>query len=206
MLVPTGGSSARGDLGFVSAGLELAEQVRAGELPEPAQVFVPVGTGGTLAGLVLGMRLAGLRTRAVGVVVTDILAPSPRSLARHARAAWRLMLRLDPTVERVAIDASDFELVRSQLGPGYGAPTTAALAASELALAHGLRLETTYGAKCLAAILARAREGRLGPGPILFWHTFNGIDVASRAPRRTTEADLPRSIRRVLAGTVPRAR
>src|SRR3990172_4075315 len=83
-LVPTGGSSALGTLGFVGAALELAEQVRAGVCPEPAELYVAVGSGGTLAGLVLGLRLAGLRTRAVGVLVTDVLPPSP---ARPARLA-----------------------------------------------------------------------------------------------------------------------
>jgi D-cysteine desulfhydrase len=53
-LVPTGGSSTTGNLGFISAGLELAQQVRDGALAEPAEVWVPVGSGGTLAGLAAG--------------------------------------------------------------------------------------------------------------------------------------------------------
>src|SRR5690606_1255883 len=73
LLVPTGGSSALGDVGFVAAAYELADQVAAGALPEPAEIYVPVGSGGTLSGLVLGLALAGLRTRVVGVLVTDIL-------------------------------------------------------------------------------------------------------------------------------------
>ena len=60
---PTGGTSALGTIGYVNAGLELADQVRAGALPEPAAIFVPLGSGGTVAGLLLGLRLAGLRTR-----------------------------------------------------------------------------------------------------------------------------------------------
>ena len=80
MLVPSGGSSWRGNLGFVSAGLELAAQVEAGALPEPAQLFVAVGTGGTAAGLALGLRLGGLATRIVAVRVSDILPPGRRRL------------------------------------------------------------------------------------------------------------------------------
>ncbi|MEN8183095.1 MAG: pyridoxal-phosphate dependent enzyme, partial [Myxococcota bacterium] len=92
-LLPTGGSSPAGNLGFVSAALELAEQVAAGELPEPREIFVAVGSGGTLAGLALGLRLAGLASRLVGVLVTDIVPPRPATLARAARRSLSLLRR-----------------------------------------------------------------------------------------------------------------
>lgn len=41
--LPAGGSNPFGALGYVDAALELAEQVEAGELPEPATVVVPIG-------------------------------------------------------------------------------------------------------------------------------------------------------------------
>jgi D-cysteine desulfhydrase len=190
VLVPTGGSSVRGQLGFVSAAFELAEQVRAGELPEPAELYVAVGSGGTLAGLVAGLALAGLRTRVVGVLATDILAPSPRRLARMARATLRDLRRRLPRVPEARIGERDFDFVRSQLGPGYGAATAAARAAVAEAAAHGVPLETTYTGKCFAAVLERLRQGRLR-GPILFWNTFNGVDVEKQAPRALDADALP---------------
>jgi D-cysteine desulfhydrase len=198
-LVPPGGSSASGNLGFVSAGLELAEQVAAGELPEPACVFLPVGSGGSIAGLAVGLRLAGLATRPVGVLVNDILPPSPRSLARKARAVLRRLRRADPRIPRLELGPRDFELATGALGPGYGAPTHAALEAQRLGEQVGLRLETTYTAKCLAEILARARAGALPRGPILFWLTYNSIDVAGGAPPFRPDA-LPASLRAIAEG------
>ncbi|MEE9608997.1 MAG: pyridoxal-phosphate dependent enzyme [Myxococcota bacterium] len=195
-LVAPGGSSLRGGAGFASAALELAEQVRAGELPEPAELYVAVGTGGTLAGLVVGLRLAGLATRVVGVLVTDILPPSPRSLRRAARALLRRLRRADPRVPEVRISHQHFELVREQLGPGYGAATAAGREAVEAAAACGLSLETTYTGKCLAEIRERARRGLLPKGPILFWNTHNGVDVAARAPRPPAPEALPPRFRR----------
>jgi len=193
-LVRTGGSSPRGAAGFVSAALELAEQVRAGALPAPARIFVPVGTGGTLAGLVAGLRVAGLAARVVGVLVTDILPPSARSLARQARAALRFLHRLDARVPVVEVATADFDFVRDALGPGYGAATPAAERAVRVAADAGLTLETTYTGKCLSALLARA--GELSPAaPTLFWNTYNGVDLLARAPRRVTEVDLPPAIR-----------
>ncbi len=62
--VPTTSRSAAatplGTLGHVNAALELAEQIEAGELPPPARVVVPLGSGGTAAGLALGFAIAGL--------------------------------------------------------------------------------------------------------------------------------------------------
>jgi D-cysteine desulfhydrase len=197
-LVPTGGSSARGSVGFVSAGLELAGQLREGRLPAPARIFVPVGTGGTLAGLVAGLRLAGLATRVVGVLVTDILPPGPARLAAQARATLRFLHRLDPTLPALEIRAHDFDFVRDELGPGYGAATPAAERAVQIAAEAGLALETTYTGKCLSALLARL--GDASPEePFLYWNTYNAVDVAAGAPAPPDEALLPARLRRVLA-------
>jgi len=199
LLVPAGGSSTNGQLGFVSAGLELAEQVRAGVLPEPAELYVAVGTGGTHAGLAAGLALAGLRTRVVGVLVTDILPPSPRRLARMARGALRELHRELPRVPRPEIRESDFDFVRSQVGPGYGAATPAARAAVATAAGLGLEIETTYTGKCLAALIERTRQPGAPRGPILFWNTFNAVDVEKSAPAPLDPQALPPSLRRFLA-------
>jgi len=199
VLVPTGGTSARGDLGFVSAALELAEQVRAGELPEPRRIYVPVGSGGTLAGLLAGLKLAGLGSRVVGVLVTDILPPSPRKLVRLSNASLRLLRKHVPDVPRVTLAAADFEYPRDQLGPGYGAPTAAARAARDAAAQHGVALETTYSAKALAALRDDARRGILD-GPALFWNTYNAVDVAARLAPLPAPSELPVAFQRFFGG------
>jgi D-cysteine desulfhydrase len=197
MLVPTGGSSALGNLGLVSAGLELAEQVRAGIVPEPAEIYLPVGSGGTCAGLLVGLRLAGLASRLVPVLVTDILPPSPRRLVRAAAATLSLLRRADPSVPRVAVGRDDFPLVRRQVGAGYGAPTPAAREACQTARQAGLAVEMTYTSKCLAELLARAREGTLAGGPVLFWNTWSAVDVRAAAPHPLDGAGLPPSLARL---------
>ena len=71
-----GGSSAVGTLGYVNAALELKDQIDQGVLPEPGQIFCPLGSGGSLAGLALGLQLIGLSSRAVGVrVIPSHLGP-----------------------------------------------------------------------------------------------------------------------------------
>jgi D-cysteine desulfhydrase len=200
-VIPTGGSSHAGQLGFVSAGFELAEQVRGGGFAEPAEVWVPVGSGGTLAGLSAGLRLAGLSSRVVGVLVTDILPPSPRGLARAANATLRHLRALGADTRGIAVSPADFDLVRDQLGSGYGAATPAGREAVADAARCGLELETTYTGKTLAAL--RARHGRWPAHPVLFWNTYNSVDAAAGAPCPPDPEQLPARLRRLL--DAPRA-
>jgi D-cysteine desulfhydrase len=173
-LVWTGGSSSVGNLGFVSAAFELAEQIEQGVLPKPSEILVPIGSGGTIAGLVVGLKLAGLDTCVRGVLVSDILPPSPRALARSARATLTRMRRLAPSIPAVDIRASDFSVDTSELGPGYGVATPSGTAAQACARELGLELDATYSAKCFAALMARARGEALPRGPVLFWSTYAG--------------------------------
>lgn len=169
-LLPAGGSSAVGALGYVEAALEIAAQVEAGSLPEPAHVVVPVGTGGTAAGLALGFQLVGMRTRVVGVVVNDQLRLGPPVLARLARRTARLLERRGAQLGQVRIEPEMLDLTRDQIGPGYGHRTEAAAVAAASAAEEGLTLDPVYTAKAMAGLLSLREEGRL-EDPVLFIHT-----------------------------------
>ena len=174
-LIPAGGTSLLGALAYLNAGLELVEQVRAGVMPEPAAVFVALGSGGTTAGLLAGLRLGGLSSRVVAVRVNDVLPPSQGRLLRLARACLR---RFAPDAA-VRLTAADLTLELRYLGPGYGAATPEAEAAlRQLAETEGIQLETTYTAKCLAAFLDSARDPATRGRPLLFWNTFSAIEPA----------------------------
>ncbi|HEX5929438.1 MAG TPA: pyridoxal-phosphate dependent enzyme [Solirubrobacterales bacterium] len=169
-VLPAGGSSPVGALGYVEAALELAAQVEAGALPEPAHVVVPVGTGGTAAGLALGFQLAGLRARVAGVVVNDQLRLDPPVFARLARRTARLLERRGATLGNLRLGPDMLDLTREQIGAGYGHRTEAAARAAELAAGEGLALDPVYTAKAMAGLLALRDAGRLA-GPVLFVHT-----------------------------------
>lgn len=178
-VVPVGGSSALGTLGHVNAAIELQEQIRAGELPEPEWIFVPLGTGGTVAGLVLGAKLAGLRARIVAVQVTDILPRSPAQLAKQAESSLTLLRRYLPDVHAPLVTAADFRILSGYLGPAYGAPTDAGCRARALvSQLEGIELDTTYTAKCMAAMIDAVRTPEYRRGPVLFWNTFSSVDPA----------------------------
>ncbi len=169
-LLPAGGSSAVGVLGYVEAALEIAAQVEDGALPAPAWVVVPVGTGGTAAGLALGFQLAGLPTRVVGVVVNDQLRLDPPTLDRLARRTSALLARRGAPLGRDRLDPGAIELTRDQIGAGYGHRTEAGEHATALAVEDALALDPVYTAKAMAGLLALRDAGRLD-GPVLFIHT-----------------------------------
>ena len=191
-IVAAGGSSPAGVLGFVDAGLELAEQVQSGALPEPECAYVALGTGGSVVGLAIGLAIAGLATRVVGVRVTDrgLLEPSPRRLARLARRTIALLARSGAALPGDGLPLR-IEIEAGFRGDGYGHSTSAGEEAVRRAADQaGLRLETTYTGKTLAALLER-ESGR--GAPILFWNTYSGVDPDLELPDWRT---LPRAFRR----------
>jgi D-cysteine desulfhydrase len=176
-LLPAGGSSPVGALGYVEAALEIAAQVEAGSLPEPAHVVAAVGTGGTAAGLALGFQLAGLRSRVTGVVVNDQLRLDAAVIARLARRTAALLERRGARLGPLRLKPDMLDLTRGQIGAGYGHPTAAATRAASLASEERLSLDPVYTAKAMAGLLALRGEGRLA-GPALFVHTDGPRPVA----------------------------
>ncbi|MET9289980.1 1-aminocyclopropane-1-carboxylate deaminase/D-cysteine desulfhydrase [Nocardia beijingensis] len=170
--LPAGGSSPIGALGYVETACELAAQIAAGELPEPGHVVTAVGSGGTAAGLALGLRLAGLRTRVVGVVVNDTLPLDAKHIVRLAGRTERLLRARGARFAPTGLRPEDVTMTTEWLGPGYGHTTPAALDAAQRAEQAGLRLETVYTAKALAALLALDHAGVFGAGPVLFLNTY----------------------------------
>src|SRR6266545_7058952 len=50
-----------GMIGYVSAGFELKKQIEQGLIPEPDMVYISLATMGTVVGLMLGFKAAGLK-------------------------------------------------------------------------------------------------------------------------------------------------
>jgi D-cysteine desulfhydrase len=171
--VPLGGTSPLGNLGYVEAALELERQVDEGRLPEPARIYVPLGTMGCAVGLLLGLRLTRLTSRLVAVRASN---PSTSTLAKFRalyEATARGLRALDGRVPALALDESAFTIDGGHLGRGYALETREGKTAQRLARERaGLTLERTYTAKALAALIADAPK--LGGQSVLFWNTHAG--------------------------------
>jgi len=169
--VPAGGSSPMGVLGQVNAGLELAGQIEAGSLPRPDRVVVPLGTGGTVAGLALGFAIANLPTEIVAVRVV----PRVVANARHVRALVSRTVRLIERAAGVGVprpDARGVRVVHDFYGGAYGRATKEGdRVAADCLEQTGIVVDPTYGAKALAAAVTLAKQRG---GTTLFWLSFDG--------------------------------
>lgn len=168
--VPMGGSSPIGVLAQVNAGLELAQQIRSGLLPRPERVVIPLGSGGTVAGIALGFAIAQMETAVIGVQVTPaIIANRTRVRRLVARTARLIERTTGETLPRVP--AHLLGVARNAYGGAYGRPVPAAIeAANMLQERTGIRLDYTYSAKAFAVALGLARSAA---GATLFWNTFD---------------------------------
>jgi D-cysteine desulfhydrase len=200
-IIQTGGTSPLGVLGYINAALELKEQIDAGELPAPDWIFVPTGSGGTVAGLVAGCRLAGLPTRVAGVLVTDILPPPTWRLARLANQALALLARAAADVPAVRVTTADVHIVRGYIGDGYGSPSDVARRARDaLRDLEGIGAETTYTGKCLAALTDLARQPPYRDAHLLYWHTFSAVDPGAALEPLPDWKTLPPSFHQFFVG------
>jgi len=183
-VIPPAGTDPIGAMGYVEAGLELGAQVACGELPAPDFVHVAGGTGGVAAGLVIGLRLAGLRSRVVAIrcVAAEVLTE-----LRVVFLARRLRQRLAQLagVEETSLaqpTAEDFLILHDQAGGGYGRPTEASEQARALFEASVLvTLDGTYTAKAAAGMLAFAASPEGAGRRHLFFHTYAHRDLSGLA-------------------------
>lgn len=163
-LVPIGGSNALGALGYVRAGLELAEQIKDTGL-QFAAVVLASGSAGTHSGLALALSEALPQLPVIGVTVSrsdEDQRPKVEGLAQ--RTAELLGVSL-PTSFKI-------ELWDEYFAPRYGEPNAGTLAAVKLlASQEGLLLDPVYTGKAMAGLLDGIGRGRFEDGPIIFLHT-----------------------------------
>jgi L-cysteate sulfo-lyase len=137
-VLPFGGSDAVGASGYEACARELVE-----DAPDLVHVVAPVGSGGTMAGLVAGLgpqRVLGGHAGAV---------PDPRERVAALAGVAAGALRIDLDV----------------VGAGYEQPTDASRRAMRLAAeCEGIVLDPVYGAKGLAALMAAVERGEIRAG------------------------------------------
>lgn len=167
-VVPEGGSNALGALGFVEA----AHEVRAQAAAPFDAVWCGVGSGGTLAGLAMGMGEA----RVVGVAVCDD-RPTFRARVQAigaAAAAWGHALP--------APGPDTWDVHEGHQGRGYGLSTPEELAVQvRFARETGLLLDPVYTGKTWCALEhAVAHHPHLVGRRVLFWHTGGAFGLFGR--------------------------
>ncbi|MFO1061265.1 MAG: D-cysteine desulfhydrase [Dongiaceae bacterium] len=163
-IVPVGGSTPTGALGYVACGQEILQQAEAAGRPIDAVVHCS-GSGGAQAGLLVGLQGSGVPVigvssgRARATLTGQVLELADQTLAKLGR--------------RGTFPRDEVEVLDAYVGAGYGMPTPGMLEALELcARLEGLLLDPVYTGKAMAGLIDLIRQGRFGAGQtVVFVHT-----------------------------------
>jgi D-cysteine desulfhydrase family pyridoxal phosphate-dependent enzyme len=161
-LVPYGGSSPTGALGYAFAMQEVLAQAA-----DVDWMIFATSSGGTQAGLVLGQRVFGYRGTLLGISIDEpasALKPQVAALASDASAALGA---------RLAFDSEDVHVDDRYCAPGYGVLTDLERDAVKAFARHeGILLDPVYTGRAAGGMLDLIRRGFFPKkARILFWHT-----------------------------------
>ena len=191
-VIPMGGSSWLGTVGFVAAGLELASQIENREIPLPDRLYVGSGTMGTAVGLALGLAIAGLKTEVHAVRVSDTSIANEKAMWSLLHKTAAMLRRLDSSVPADLAARANLRMRHGFFGPGYARSTAATDEAIEFARTQlDITLESTYTGKTMAALLADLRKPGAGEMNFLYWHTYNSVPLDVPTDRPLDEEALP---------------
>jgi D-cysteine desulfhydrase len=195
--IPFGGSSWLGAIGFVNAGLELAQQITAGSLSKPDTIYLGCGTAGSTAGLALGLMLAGIKASVEAIQVTPDSMQPERVFQTLFRDANRELNARDSAIPLLDSSQSGVKVRNDQLGDGYAIPTEAAREAAQLFHDKAeLPVSLTYTAKVFAGLMADAGRGILADKNVLFWNTYNS-QAYPKLPADDSWKELPEAFHAV---------
>jgi D-cysteine desulfhydrase len=184
-IMPVGGATPLGALGYAAAIRELAEQYAARALAPPDFIVTAVGSGGTLAGIEIGLSQYWPTTSAIGIAVSGSAVPFADRIAPMATAGARLV-GLGRTW-----DPKDIHVETGYFGEAYAVPSKEGNAAiKRLAMQEGLLLDPVYTGKGMAGLLDLVAKGTIPKGArVLFLHTGGSPALYPHAAQLAALAD-----------------
>lgn len=161
-VIPVGGSNALGALGYVESAQEIVQQCEGAVAL--SSVVVASGSGGTHAGLSVGLEQLMPQVELIGVTVS-------RNREQQLLKVTGLQQEVAESLDLVA--QKPIILWDEYFAPGYGRPNDAGLAAIKLlAQLEGVVLDPVYTGKAMAGLIDGVAQNRFkDKGPILFIHT-----------------------------------
>jgi D-cysteine desulfhydrase len=161
-LVPYGGSSPTGVLGYVFAVQELLDQDI-----KPDWILFGSSSGGTHAGLTLGARLFRYHGRVLGISIEESEDWLKQNVSELASETSELL------GDRIEIAPADIHANDEYCRAGYGVLTDAEREAVSLfARYEGLLLDPVYTGRAAAGLVDLIRKKYFKQGEtVLFWHT-----------------------------------
>lgn len=173
--IPAGGSNEIGSIGYVNAAFELKEQIDQKLLPEPDLIYVTAGSCGTSAGLILGIKAAGLKSKVIAVRICGSHENTKNQIETLISLTNKYLNQLDPNFKMLDIKYGvDFEINSDFVGEKYAKISVEAAAAIKLLnMTEKIKLDGTYTGKTFAALLNDVKNKKeLADKNILFIDTF----------------------------------
>jgi len=166
LVIPAGATMPLGNAGWFSAAEEIGRQIEDQKIELRAAVLA-CGSGGTQAGLTLGVKKLGLPFQVVGISVFQKKEEARRIVADQASQTARLFDL------GVSLDPEEVTVYDDYLGPGYGLPTGECLEAIRLtARTEAIFLDPVYTGKAMAGLIDLSRQGVFtSRDAVLFIHT-----------------------------------
>ncbi|PWC13511.1 D-cysteine desulfhydrase [Brenneria roseae subsp. americana] len=165
-VIPGGGSSPVGALGYVACAEELLFQSSQQRL-RIDHIVHATGSTGTQAGLVAGLTATHSQIPLLGISVRAPKEKQEENVYALAQRTWQL-LGIPGEIPRDAVNVnSDY------VGKGYGIPTEGTLEALRLlAQLEGILLDPVYSGKGMAGLIDLIRQGHFRSDEnIVFIHT-----------------------------------
>ena len=161
-LVPYGGSSPTGALGYAFAMEEFMRQ----NVHADWMVF-GTSSGGTHAGIVLGQRVFGYQGKVLGISIDESEKWLKTNVSKLASDASEKL------GERIEFAPADVLANADYCGAGYGVLTDAEREAVKLSAKYeGLLLDPVYTGRAAAGMIDLIRKGFFKKDEtVLFWHT-----------------------------------
>ena len=162
-LIPLGGSTPVGALGYTAAFEEFLDQ----NVIHPDWIVVASSSGGTQAGLALGARRVHWRGKVLGISIDQ---PDTELRAGVADLASQ---SADRAGESLRIQPDEIVVNAGYLGGGYAVLGDGEVEAIRLFARHeGLLLDPVYTGRAAAGMIDLIRKGFFKPDEtVLFWHT-----------------------------------
>jgi len=146
-VIPVGASNALGALGYVNCAFELQQQAAQQHL-SLQQLVTATGSGGTQAGLVVGLRARQAEMSVLGIGVSSAQRAQEQKVFSIARDTAVLLGQPEVVARDDIVANCDY------VGPGYGVATDAMKeAVLLLARLEGMLFDPVYSGKALAGMI-----------------------------------------------------
>ena len=171
-LIPVGGSSEIGNLGYVRCANEILQQIQSQDITID-QIVLASGSAGTQAGLLAGLIAADIEIPVLGISVSRNSIEQMQLVDGLLRETLtRLGLDPDRAAGRVTANGNYY-------GEGYGMTTEAMITAvKRCAELEGLLLDPVYTGKAMAGLIDLCVQGEIAAGSNqLFLHTGGSVGL-----------------------------